>query len=280
MRRALGFASTLFLTAVLVTSALSWVPNIRADEPVLSLQSYLEPTGATPGAWGKARFQFGHGSQRLRIEAHGLDAGVYDILVAGGAVASGEIPEGALGSDAGVFVLDSRSAGRVLFDPRGATVEVVNRLTGMTELSVDTFPRDKREELRRSRIEAEFTGTDVQPAASGSAVLRSFKGRSRFVVKVAGLAPGTYDLVLGGSPEGQLHVRSLDEIELTFDTIPAEALESGDAHGRAPRADEPQGGDEDDEGLRRLLTFDPRGWAISVARDGVDILVIDPFPPS
>jgi len=262
-RRAFAY---LFAAAALCAGALAGTPCAHAarEEKAKSLQIHLEPSGATPGAWGRAKYRVGRGHRRLAIETHGLHPGAYDVLVGAGAVGSFEVTEGTVPDEASTFVLDSRQTA-LLFDPRGTVIEVVNQASGMTELSIGEFPANKREEMEQSRIRLDFKSTDVQPAASGSAEFRSYKGRSRFVIKVAGLAPGTYELVIGGTPEAFLRVVSLDEVEVSFDTIP----------------EKPEEGDEDlgDEELHRLLTFDPRGFPVSLTREGgVAILSIDMYP--
>lgn len=271
MRRDWRALPSLIASAALLGAVLAGAPCVRAEEKAHSLQMRFEPSGMTPGGWGRASFRAVRRFRRLVIETHGLAPGFYDVFVGAGVVGSLEVPEEIGPDEASIFVLDSRQAGLLIFDPRGTSIEVVNQSNGMTELSIDEFPANKREEMEKTRIKIDFKTTDVQPAASGTTEFRSFKGRSRFVVKVAGLSPGTYELVIGGTPESFLRIVSLDGVELSFDTIPEESVDTV--------GDDAQGNDDQaDEDLHRLLTFDPRGFPISLRLNGVDILSIDLYP--
>lgn len=269
MRRAHRVLPPLFAAALLAVT-LAGAPSVKAEENLQSLQTRLQPEGLTPGAWGRVKYKLTHGYRRLTIETHGLAPGFYDILVGAGVVGSMEVVDGiSSGEGSGVFVLDSRSAGLLIFDPRGTSVEVVSQTNGMTELSISDFPANKREETRKANIKVDFKSADVQPAASGGTEFRSSKGRSRFVVRIAGLEPGTYDLLIGGTSQGRIRIMSLDEVELSFDTMPQD--EQG--------GDDPLIGDDPYGGLN-LLTFDPRGFPVSLALQGVDVLVIEQYPSS
>src|SRR5262245_31589281 len=231
MRRAPRTLPSLFAVVAFLAGALSGAPYVRAEEKALILQVRLEPSGATPGAWGRVQYRTVRRFRRLAIETHGLAPGAYDILIGAGTVGTLEVPAEVGPDEASTFILDSRRAGLLIFDPRGTSIEVMSQASGMTELSIDEFPSNKREEMQKTRIKLDFKSTDVQPAASGSTEFRSFKGRSRFAVKVAGLAPGTYELVIGGTPEAALQIASLDEVELSFDSMPEDPDESAGAQG-------------------------------------------------
>jgi len=274
MQRARPVVPALFGAAVLLAATLAATPSVQASPASKHLQMCLSPTGATPSAQGMVKYTSIRTFRHLIVDTHGLAPGSYDILIGGGAVGSMDVLEGVnSGDDAGRFVIDSRFAGMLIFDPRGTSVEVVNQETGETELALDDFPSSKREEMERTKVASEFRNAEVQLAASGKAEFRSFRGRARFRVTVAGLAPGRYDLNVGGSSQALLSVSSLNEIEVSFDTTP-------------PDSDDPQREDDakaaDDglvvDGSRRLLTFDPRGFAVSIAQGGVDVLVIKLFP--
>lgn len=272
MRRNRPPLTSLLAATALFGAVLAGAPCVRAEEKAQCLQIRFDPSGVTPGASGRAKYRAVRGFRRLVIETHGLGPGLYDVLVGAGIVGSLEVPEEIAPDEASTFVLDSREAGLLIFDPRGTSVEIVNQSNGMTELSIDEFPANKREEMEKSRIKTDFKSTDVQPAASGRTEFRSFKGRSRFVVKVAGLSPGTYELVIGGTPEAFLRIVSLDEVELSFDTVPEESVDT-------QAGDDAQGyTDQGDEELHRLLTFDPRGFPVSLTLNGVDILSIELYP--
>ena len=87
------------------------------------------------------------------------------------------------------------------------------------------------------------------------------------MVRVAGLAPGDYDLMVGGGSQGRVHVTSLNLVELTFDTLPPEPAAASEDDGSQTPAGLV-------DGSRSLLTFDPRGFPVAISKDGVDLLVV------
>jgi len=236
------------------------------------LQIRLSPTGVTPTASGKAKFKFVRRFSRLTVEVHGLLPGSYDILIGGGAIGTMDVSAEAAASNAVCrFDFDSRTASGILFDPRGTSLEVVNRETRVAELQADEFPSDKREEIRKIEIETDFANTGAQPAASGEAEFKSFRGRSQLRVSVAGLAPGAYDVLVGDAAQARIAVTSLDTVDIAFDSLPTAGIDD-------------QGGESLVRGGARkragslLLTFDPRGLPVALSQGSEKILLIDPFP--
>src|SRR4029450_7351430 len=152
------------------------------------------------------------------------------------------------------FTLDSRLAGGVLFDPRGTTVEVVNHVTGGTELAAEEFPADKSAERQKIEIAAAFVNTGVQAAAAGTAEFRFFKGRSRLELRVEGLASGTYDVLVGDAARAQIAVASLDALDVSFDSLPTAGVD--DPEGESVRQDQGHGHGHVRPSL--VLTFDHR----------------------
>lgn len=276
MKRNRRAACASFAAAVLVFAAtlVSSPSTLAAPKGPHNLQVWLGPTGVTPDAWGKAKYKFVRKFSRLTVEVHGLTPGAYDVLVGGVGVGSMNVAvSSSTGDEFGRFVLDSRTAGIVAADPRGTSVAVVNQTTAMTELEAIHFPGTKTEEQEKTEIETAFTNTGVQPGVSGEAELKEFKGRTKFEVKVEGLAPGTYDLLVGGASKAQIEVSSTGEVELQFDSMP-------DGIGDDQGDNDLQGEDDqgDDDGLDLLLSFDPRGQQVAISLGGTNILVIDSFP--
>ena len=265
----------------LVASCLALPSPALAAEGSRHLMTRLSPTGATPMASGKAKYTFVRSASYLTVTTHGLLPGAYDIKIGGGVVGTLDVTaEEAAAQGASRFILDSAVSSGMLFDPRGTSLEVVNQVSGATELLTPAFPADKAEEKIKIAVDAAFASTGLQPAASGEAQYRSFKGRSNLVVKVAGLAPGVYDLTVGGVPKARLSVVGLDEAELTFDSLPPSATADDDStsaasgdgsgsHGRGRNAR---------EGGALLLSFDPTGLPVAITVGGQTVLLIDSFP--
>jgi len=256
--------------AGLIAATFAMAPPARAaSNGPHELQIRLSPTGVTPTASGKAKFKFVRRFSRLTVEAHGLLPGSYDILIGGGAIGTMDV---SAEEPASRFDFDSRTASGLLFDPRGTSLEIVNRETRVAELQADEFPSDKTEEIRKIEIATDFANAGVQPAASGDAEFKSFRGRSQLRVSVAGLAPGTYDVLVGGAAQARIAVTSLDTVDIAFDSLPSAGVDD-------------QGGESlaGDRAKKRaagslLLTFDPRGLPVSLSQGGATILLIDPFP--
>jgi hypothetical protein len=260
-----------------VASFLAMAPQAQAEpNGPHALQIRLSPTGATPAATGKAKFRFVRRYSRFTVETHGLLPGSYDILIGGGAVGTMDVGPDEAPDAVCRFTLDSHLASGMLFDPRGTSVEVVNRQTRVTELSAYEFPADKSEERRRVEIETDLPSTGVQPAASGKAVFRSFRGRSRLELEIEGAAPGTYDVVVGDALRAQLVVTSLDAATLSFDSLPTADADAAAGESIRRGRDHGQGHGHGSPSL--LLTFDPRGLPVAVSIAGQNVLLIDPFP--
>jgi len=274
-RTALAAAGWLVASCLAVPS-----PAMAADGPH-HLMTRLSPTGATPAASGKAKYTFVRSGSSLAVTTHGLQPGAYDIKIGGGVVGTLNVTADDLAAEgASRFLLDTSLSSGILFDPRGTSLEVVNQLSGATELFTSAFPADKDEEKTKIAVEAAFTSTGLQPAASGEAQYRSFKGRSKLVVKVAGLASGVYDLTVGGVPEARLDVAGLDETALTFDSQ-APAATADDGATSPATGDGSHGhrrGTTAREGGALLLSFDPTGLPVALTLDGQTILLIDAFP--
>lgn len=110
-------------------------------------------------------------------------------------------------------------------------------------------------------IEAKLEATGAT-GATGIAVLRDEAAGGRFSIKTKGLAPGAYQVRVGGTLETLLFVDESGTGEALFDTALFEKS--------AARREEQQS----DLGP---LTFDPRGKTIQITRDG-QILLAASFP--
>ena len=155
MKRARRAFSSVIAAATLTAAALAVTPRAGAapKAEAHNLQTRLGPTGVTPAAWGTVKYKAVRSFRRLTIESHGLYPGLYDVFIGGGVIGSMEVADdAAAGEGSGRFVIDSRTAGLMIFDPRGTSVEIVNQQNGETELEADHFPANKREEMARSKI--------------------------------------------------------------------------------------------------------------------------------
>ena len=256
----------------LLVSCLAIAPAVAASGSH-HLMTLLSPTGATPPATGKAKYTVVRSRSHLTVTTHGLPPGLYDIRVGGGVVGTMDVTPEADAEGVAKFVLDSRLSSGLLFDPRGTALEIVNQASGVTELYTDRFPADKAEETAKITIDAPFSSTGLQPAASGEVEYRSFKGRSRLVVKVAGLSSGAYDLIVGGMARAKFAVEGLEELALSFESLPTIGLDQA-SDGTA--AENPR--DRSGEGSSLLLSFDPAGLPVAITLGGQTVLLIDPFP--
>src|SRR4051812_48956665 len=73
-------------TGCLVASCLATATPARAASGSHHLMTRLTPSGATPSAWGKAKYTFVRAASYLTVETHGLLPGPYDIRIGGGVV--------------------------------------------------------------------------------------------------------------------------------------------------------------------------------------------------
>ncbi len=104
-------------------------------------------------------------------------------------------------------------------------------------------------------IEIDLLSTGIAPGAGGEAELETGPGYASFEVEVDGLAPGEYDLLVGGELVGIIFVER----------------ENGDTYGDI-EFESPA----DDDDL--LLTFDPQGQVIEIAQNGTVLLTSNPVP--
>ena len=110
-------------------------------------------------------------------------------------------------------------------------------------------------------VEADLAGAS-SPSASGVARLTREAGRTIFTLKVRGLPPGAYRILVGGALEGFLFVESAGPAEVRFDS------RAFDDETPVTRAGESEA---------MGLAFDPRGRSIQVAREG-QVLLEAVFP--
>ena len=134
------------------------------------------------------------------------------------------------------------------YDPRGGELDL--QLAGVSILTCDvpTTPANARVE-----IEFDLTNLGVVPG-DAEAEFEARNGRMQFEVELDHVAPGSYDLLVGGVIVGQIVVEpGDDDEEIEFDSDPS--------------ADD----DDDDDGMDLLLTFDPRGKEIVIQQNGVPL---------
>ncbi|MBI3448944.1 MAG: hypothetical protein HY049_08535 [Acidobacteria bacterium] len=211
------------------------------------IKSSMLNTGVEPNGRGMAELISNKAQTFFQIKVRNLTPSTsYDIVVNGAVVDT--------------IMTDPSGEGRVIhrarahgsattlpYDPRGATVDV--SLLGTIVLA-DDFPSTPQQSQDRVEIRFPLTpGVGVTGEASARFVTKS--GRMKFDVRIEGALPGTYDLLVGGVVVGQITVDSTGRGEIDFDTIP-------------------DSDPNDADGIDLLMTFDPRGQAISIQLAAID----------
>ncbi|HZE88260.1 MAG TPA: hypothetical protein VE404_01865 [Verrucomicrobiae bacterium] len=238
----------------LFTLAIAAIAATAASLPVSASQgghnlikSSMLNTGVEPTGRGMAELISNKAQTFFQIKVRNLTPGTsYDVMVDGTVMDT--ITTDASGEGRVIHRARAHGAATALpYDPRGASVDVA--LLGTIILS-DDFPSTPQQS--QSRVEIRFP---LAPGAGvggeASARFRELAGRMKFDVEIEGAVPGTYDLLVGGVVVGQIVVDASGRGEINFDTIP-------------------DSDPNDADGIDVLLTFDPRGQAISIQLAAVD----------
>lgn len=184
-----------------VTSGPAQSAGFRTDERV-----DLTATPVAAGAAARARFRSDRdGRKRFDIQLEKAPAGSYALFVDG--VPRGAILVDATGRGKIEFSTTPENAELLLdFDPRGLIVDIVfgsqiafsGRMTARAQGVTDCV---------FSEVEVQIASTGVDPDGSARARLRTRSDCEReFDVEVEDVAPGNYDLVVGGVLRGVITV--------------------------------------------------------------------------
>ena len=235
------------LTAFMgVLATLLAVPAMASTSPAIRFR--FTSTGAEPGARGGVSFNPVLGREGLRVRVAGLPAGTYTLAVNGSSTAFFTVTTDGqgLGGTRGNILLRS-SDGSLNFNPLGATFAVTRGGTSYLEAA---FPASSEAAAELTTIEATLGREGTDRNAEGSARLQSRGGRSRFRIEVGHVAPGTYDIEVGGVLQGYLSVDSNGSGVIRFDSLANSADSSGAVS----------------------LAFDPRGQQLAIRRNGTQVL--------
>ncbi len=159
---------------------------------------FLHNAGVDPDARARVRFAEGEKGEAFSVKVEALEVGKYAVLVGGEQV--GELVTGKGGE--GQLIL----GGTLTFDPWGSLVEIAGVGTGEIYFYGALPPAGEAPPFKIELLER-FSNTGEVAKAAGEASLRSFRGKVRFRVKVRGLPPGIYNLVIAGEDVGEIHLR-------------------------------------------------------------------------
>ncbi len=209
-------------------------------------------TGVQPGARARIRIQENHGIFLIRIQ-HAAP-GTYDVVLDGGIVDMITVRNNGNGLIVRRLASSTRQRNGNIptasYDPRGSEVEL--SLQGVDILMADV-PATPAESNARVEIEIDLDDLGVV-AGEAEAEFEERRGRMKFEVEIEDIAPGTYDVLVGGVMVGTIEADpGEDEAEIDFDSRPS------------------LGDDDDEDELDLLLTFDPRGQEIVVQQNGVPL---------
>ena len=250
------FLGTLSLAAMV---ALTLAPrtSLAGGNGELRIRANMVNAGVDTNAKGRVDFRDRSGEQKFNVEVQRLDAGIYDLLVAG--VMHAQVVTDAKGRDEVEFKTNPEPGEDKLpltFDPRGQLVEIKQGST--TFLSV-VFPNPPAPAATgttgasgttstRIEILADLVATGALPSASGDARFRSRSGRNSFRVEIEDVPDGAYGLRVAGANVATIAV-ALGQGEVEFDM---------------------QQGQKD----KLPLTFDPRGQLVEILSNGATILQV------
>jgi len=205
--------------------------------------------GVDTNAKGRVDFRDRSGEQKFNVEVQRLDAGIYDLLVAG--VMRAQVVTDAKGRDEVEFKTNlepGEDALPLTFDPRGQLVEIKQGSTTFLSVAFPSAPPGGGGGTGTSIvIKASLVNTGALPGAKGAAEYRSDGSRNRFKVEIEKVPFGDYGLRVDGNDVGAIAVATtFGEIEFDTNIEP----------GKLP------------------LTFDPRGKLVEVLQNDTVILQV------
>ncbi|MGB0514172.1 MAG: hypothetical protein ACPGJE_04950, partial [Wenzhouxiangellaceae bacterium] len=223
--------------------------NTPPTAPPEEFRVFLAPTGAAPGASGKADFEQRPGRTEFSVEVEDLALGSYTLRVGGQDRGSIEVIATPGGNEGEIEFRSPPEPGKVLltFDPRGQLIEVLQDGAVVLEtISPDSGQIPGSDQgnpppFGNLEIDADLINAGGFPAGSGDAELELRSNRAGFEVEIEDVPIGPYTLRVDGIDRGTIDVIDTlngAEGELEF-SFPAEP-------GKLP------------------LDFDPRGLLIEV----------------
>jgi len=222
----------------------------------------LIPTGAVPGASGKADFETRPGRADFEVEIEDVPPGDYLLHIDGVERGVIEVSDSAGGPEGEIEFRSPTEPGKELldFDPRGSLIEVFDGATVVLEsVAPDqgTIPGDGQGNpppFGESEIEVSLVNDGVFPAGSGDAEFEQEDNRVDFDIEIEDVPAGDYTVAVAGVERGTLTV---------FDSVGGA---EGEIEFRYPA-----------EPGKVLLDFDPRGELVEVF-DGATRIFSVSFP--
>ena len=224
--------------------------------PQRQMKVYFLNTGVQTQAQGKLLLVANRAQTFFTIKVTGMTPGAYDLLLDGAVVDALTVRSDGEGKVShGTRVNPRHGVTPLPYDPRGGDLSIQAAGVDMLMASV---PATAAEAQQKIQIRTDLTNMGVQTGATARATLVSRFGRIQFEVEMESALPGTYDLMVDGVKVAQIEADATGFGEVEFDSRP-----SSD--------------DGDDDSLDLLLTFDPRGRAISIMQ-GTASLFAEMFP--
>jgi hypothetical protein len=240
--------TVLAVTAVMLCTS---VGQAHAGQSNLIKCSFMN-TGVQPAAKARIHVMDNRAQDFFQIIVHKATPGTYDVALDGAIVDSLTVRPNGLGRIVRRLSTSTSNGHRKFptanYDPRGGELSV--QLAGVSILTCDvpTTPANAKVE-----IELDLTNLGVVPG-DAEAEFEARNGRMEFEVELDHVAPGSYDLLVGGVLVGTIVVEpGDDDEEIEFDSNPS------------------AGDDDDDDEMDLLLTFDPRGKEIVIQQNGVPV---------
>lgn len=231
-----------------------------ADAGPLQLEVGLYPPEEGGTGEGKAKFWERADRSDFKVEAEGLEDGLYALQVCAAEVGELEI----IGGEGELKFRSPESADKLLltFDPRDCLIELFDA-SGVVLTSGEAVlaekaggPKtDEDDEEEVVKIEAEFISTGVIEGAKGEAELEVWAEETEFSVKIKDVPAGFYAVHVGGIQVGEVEV----------------VEEDGKSTGKIKFTDPLKVGTPE-------LTFDPRGQLIEILQADLQVILNLIFP--
>jgi hypothetical protein len=231
-----------------------------ADAKPLQLEVMLYPPEEGGSGEGKAKFWERTDRSDFKVEAEGLEDGLYTLQVCAADV--GELE--AIGGEGELAFRSPESEDKLLltFNPRDCLIELLGP-GGVVLTSGDAVlgekvkgPKDEDDDEEEGiEIEADLVSTGVIEGAKGEAEMEIWAEETEFSVKIKDVPAGFYALLVDGAQVGEIEVVEDDgklrgEIKFT-DPVKEDTLE---------------------------LSFDPRGLPVQVLQADLQVVLEVTFP--
>lgn len=230
-----------------------------ADSKPLQLEVGLYPPAEGVPGEGEAKFWERTDRSDFKVEAEGLDDGLYTLRVCAADVGELEVA----GGEGELAFRSPENEDKLLltFDPRDCLIELLDTVgvvltSGDAVLAEKTSgPKDEPDGEDGTEIEVDLVSTGVIEGAKGEAEFEAWADETEFSVKIKDVPAGFYAVLVGGAEVGEIEVVEDD----------------GDFEGKIKFTD-PQNA----ETLE--LDFDPRGQLIEVLQADDQVVLDAMFP--